>query len=235
MKFPFLPLLLLGTAGTLLADANPIRNSSFELGRAEFGIRRYVRPGNPKRFQEPVFDTAEKIHGKQSLRFDNPGADMIELVSREYKLVPGKVYTFSWYMKSSEPVDIRAGQYVGEMVTPTFGDWSMFTARNFRTSTEWKRYSFSFTAKGKRSWYFTFFRWDLNGKPSTATVWFDALQVREGKDLLPYAPSAPVEGARSAATGGSASPEKLFPANCGWSTTPIIPAPFAPVWKSGIR
>ena len=39
MKFPFLPLLLLGTAGTLLADANPIRNSSFELGRAEFGIR----------------------------------------------------------------------------------------------------------------------------------------------------------------------------------------------------
>ena len=195
MKFPFLPLLLLGTAGTLLADANPIRNSSFELGRAEFGIRRYVRPGNPKRFQEPVFDTAEKIHGKQSLRFDNPGADMIELVSREYKLVPGKVYTFSWYMKSSEPVDIRAGQYVGEMVTPTFGDWSMFTARNFRTTTEWKRYSFSFTAKGKRSWYFTFFRWDLNGKPSTATVWFDALQVREGKDLLPYAPSAPVEGA----------------------------------------
>ena len=127
---------LLLLSGALLTRAFGVElyNSSFELGRAEFGIRRYVRPGNPKRFQEPVFDTAEKIHGKQSLRFDNPGADMIELVSREYKLVPGKVYTFSWYMKSSEPVDIRAGQYVGEMVTPTFGDWSMFTARNFRTT-----------------------------------------------------------------------------------------------------
>ena len=81
----------------------------------------------------------EKIHGKQSIRFDNPGGDVIELVSREYKLIPGRVYTFSWYMKSSEPVDIRAGQYAGEMVTPTFSDWSMFTARNFRTSTQWKR------------------------------------------------------------------------------------------------
>lgn len=187
--------LLLGGGGTLCADANPIRNSSFELGRAEFGIRRYVRPGQPKVFQEPVFDTAEKIHGKQSIRFDNPGADMIELISREYKLVPGKVYTFSWFMKSSEPVDIRAGQYVGEMVTPSFGDWSMFSARNFRSTTEWKRYSFSFTAKGKRSWYFTLFRWDWNGKPSTASVWFDALQINEGNSPNPYDPSAPVEGA----------------------------------------
>ena len=195
MKLSFLLILLTGTAGLLLADANPIRNSSFELGRAEFGIRRYVRQGNPKHFQEPVFDTTEKIHGKQSIRFDNPGGDVIELVSREYKLIPGRVYTFSWYMKSSEPVDIRAGQYAGEMVTPTFSDWSMFTARNFRTSTQWKRHSITFTAKGKRSWYFTFFRWDRKGKPSSASVWFDALQIREGKDLLPYAPSAPAEGA----------------------------------------
>lgn len=188
-------LFLLGIGGTLSADVNPIRNSSFELGRAEFGIRRFVRPGQPKLFGEPVFDTAEKIHGKQSLRFDNPGADMIELVSREYKLVPGKVYTFSWFMKSSEPVDIRAGQYVGEMVTPTFGDWSMFTARSFRTTTGWKRYSFSFTAKGKRSWYFTLFRWGLNGKSGTASVWLDALQINEGNSPAPYKPSAPVEGA----------------------------------------
>ena len=36
-------LFLLGIGGTLSADVNPIRNSSFELGRAEFGIRRFVR------------------------------------------------------------------------------------------------------------------------------------------------------------------------------------------------
>lgn len=193
MKYPSAVFLLL-SAGAALAAQNPIRNSSFELGRADFGIRRYVRPENRKVFQEPVFDTKEKIHGKQSIRFDNPGADMIELVSREYKLIPGKTYTFSWYMKSSEPVEIRAGQYVGEMVTPTFGDWSMFTARNFRTAKEWKRYSFSFTAKGKRSWYFTLFRWEVNGKRNRATLWLDALQINEGKTPAEYAPASPVEG-----------------------------------------
>lgn len=194
MKHPLFLLLLFQAGGLLTAGTNPIRNSSFELGSADFGISRHIRPENKKVFLDAVFDSAEKIHGKQSIRFDNPGGDMIELVSREYKLIPGRVYTFSWYMKSSTPLNIRAGQYCGE-ATPRSKIWTMTVSRIFRPTTEWKRYSFSFTAKGRESWYFTLFRWEADGKNNPATVWLDALQINEGTTPSPYAPSSGVEAA----------------------------------------
>ena len=186
--------ILFFAACTAFAGTNPIHNSSFELGRADFGISRYIRPENRKVFLEPVFDTKEKIHGRQSIRFDNPGADMIELVSREYKLIPGRSYTFSWYMKSSAPVAIFVGQYCGE-ATPASKIWKTTASRVFRSSSEWKRYSFTFTAKGRKSWYFTLFRWEAEGKQNTATLWLDALQLEEGNSPTKYMPRSGIEAA----------------------------------------
>lgn len=180
------------------AAGNPIPNSSFELGRADFSVNRAVGLDKPAVFREVFFDTEDKIHGNQSLRIDNPDMDVLELVSREYKLVPGKVYTFSWWMKSSRPLTIRAGQFAGEMTTPTKADWGMFRAEQFACGPEWKRYSFRFTAKGKRSWYFTHFRWGKlkeSDPGSDATIWFDALQVSEGAEVAAYTPKSPVEAA----------------------------------------
>ena len=175
---------------------NCIINSSFELGRAEYGIHRFIRSGVEGKFIEPVCDTAEKIHGKQSLRFNNPNADAIELFTREYKLDSGKTYTFSFYMKSSKKINIRAGQFAGEIINYQKGDWGLFSTKYFQIGKTWKRYSFSFEAKGQRGWYFTQFRWgNNNGIANNATVWIDAIQVNEGEKVLNYTPIDPVEAA----------------------------------------
>lgn len=195
-----------------VAAGNPIPNSSFELGRTTFSVNRAVGLEHPAVFREVAFDTDDRIHGRQSLRIDNPGMDVLELVSREYKFEPGKAYTFSWWMKSSKPLTVRAGQFAGEMVTPMKADWGMFRAEQFTCGTQWKRYSFRFTAKGKRSWYFTHFRWGKlkeSDPGSDATVWFDALQVSEGTEEAAYEPKDPVEAAvfsdnRAFAVGGAA-------------------------------
>ena len=100
-------------AGT--AAANPIRNSSFELDSANFGVVRFARSGGG--YLKPEFDSASAVHGRQSIRFANPKADMIEFLSAEFKLEPGKTYTLSWYMKSDKPVRIRCGVLSGD-ITP---------------------------------------------------------------------------------------------------------------------
>ena len=55
--------ILLGVflAGT--AAANPIRNSSFELDSANFGVVRFARSGGG--YLKPEFDSASAVHGRQ--------------------------------------------------------------------------------------------------------------------------------------------------------------------------
>ena len=183
--------ILLGVflAGT--AAANPIRNSSFELDSANFGVVRFARSGGG--YLKPEFDSASAVHGRQSIRFANPKADMIEFLSAEFKLEPGKNYTLSWYMKSDKPVRIRCGVLSGD-ITPESDAW-ITELRWMKPEREWKRYSFSFRAKGDGN-YFTEFRWgNWDRIANDATVWFDAFQVEEGTETTDYAPHAGVEAA----------------------------------------
>ena len=140
--------ILLGVflAGT--AAANPIRNSSFELDSANFGVVRFARSGGG--YLKPEFDSASAVHGRQSIRFANPKADMIEFLSAEFKLEPGKTYTLSWYMKSDKPVRIRCGVLSGD-ITPESDAW-ITELRWMKPERERKRYSFSFRAKGDGNW-----------------------------------------------------------------------------------
>lgn len=99
--------ILLGVflAGT--AAANPIRNSSFELDSANFGVVRFARSGGG--YLKPEFDSASAVHGRQSIRFANPKADMIEFLSAEFKLEPGKLYAFLVYEKrQTGPYPLRS-------------------------------------------------------------------------------------------------------------------------------
>ena len=183
--------ILLGVflAGT--AAANPIRNSSFELDSANFGVVRFARSGGG--YLKPEFDSASAVHGRQSIRFANPKADMIEFLSAEFKLEPGKTYTLSWYMKSDKPVRIRCGVLSGD-ITPESDAW-ITELRWMKPEREWKRYSFSFRAKGDGN-YFTEFRWgNWDRIANDATVWFDAFQIEEGTEATDYAPHAGVEAA----------------------------------------
>ena len=112
--------ILLGACLAGTVAANPIRNSSFELDSANFGVVRFARSGGG--YLKPEFDTASAVHGRQSIRFANPNADMIEFLSAEFKLEPGKNYTLSWYMKSDKPVRIRCGVLSGD-ITPESDAW----------------------------------------------------------------------------------------------------------------
>ena len=136
-------------AGTVAA--NPIRNSSFELDSAPISAWSAL-PAAAGGYLKPEFDTASAVHGRQSIRFANPNADMIEFLSAEFKLKPGKNYTLSWYMKSDKPVRIRCGVLSGD-ITPKSDAW-ITELRWMKPEREWKRYSFSFRAKGYGN-YFT--------------------------------------------------------------------------------
>ncbi len=218
MKFILYVLL---STGFICAAENPVRNSSFELDSANYGVVRFARKGGG--YLKPEFDTTTSVHGKQSIRFTNPKADMIEFLSAEFKLEPGKAYTLSWYMKSDKPVRIRCGVLSGD-ITPQSDAW-ITELRWMKPEMEWKRYSFSFRAK-KYGNYFTEFRWGNWGQiPNAATVWFDAVQINEGTEATPYAPRATIEAALTApervCVGDAQMPLKIVAVNYGDADTTL--------------
>ena len=69
---PCLPLLFL--CGALFAE-NLLPDASFELGGSDYSKRRFVwdiSDVRQYRYQAPVTDPEHPVHGKVSLRFDNP-------------------------------------------------------------------------------------------------------------------------------------------------------------------
>ncbi len=178
-------LLSLGLLPAVLPAANPIRNASFELGDADWGVVRSTR--SDVIFRQPVRDAENPVHGRCSLRFDNPNADTVELFAAEIKLEKGKKYTLSWYARSSEPVRFR-----GAMVSVNGADWSVPAA--FATLTpEWKRYQCTFTTTfdGSHIPKFIWGNWDK--VPSRGTVWIDAVQLDEGSAPAAFAPHSQIE------------------------------------------
>ena len=184
----FLALPVLLAAGNLLPDA------SFELGGADYAKLRFTRPMRPEevKYLPPVADRTTKIHGSQSLRFDNPAAEPSVLRSPDFNVTPGKPYTLSFYAKSSKPVKLR---YLPLSIIPAEKngragrDW-FNPARTITLSTEWKRYTCTFLPpKGHKSFLLDF----LWGENNDATVWFDALQVEPGTETTPFSPKSDLE------------------------------------------
>lgn len=189
---PCLPLLFL--CGALFAE-NLLPDASFELGGSDYSKRRFVwdiSDVRQYRYQAPVTDPEHPVHGKVSLRFDNPFGVPTGLRTPDFLLQDGTPYTFSFYAKSSKPVKVRAMLF---SVIPDDDNFykSLWDNRNFRYFTltpEWKRYSISFTPKKKFRWYLADLLW---GENSDATVWLDAFMVSPGKGVPPFAPKCPVE------------------------------------------
>lgn len=186
--YPFFALPVLLAAGNLLPDA------SFELGGADYAKLRFTRPMRSEevKYLPPVADRTTKIHGNQSLRFDNPAAEPAVLRSPDFNVTPGKPYTLSFYAKSSKPVKLR---YLPLSIIPAEKngragrDW-FNPARTITLSTEWKRYTCTFLPpKGHKSFLLDF----LWGENNDATVWFDALQVEPGTKATPFSPKSDLE------------------------------------------
>lgn len=189
-----LSLPLLFFCGALFAE-NLLPDASFELGGSDYAKRRFIRDLSDvrqHRYLAPVRDENDPVHGKVSLRFENPFGQMTGLRTPDFHLQDGVPYTFSFYAKSSRPVKVRAMLFSVIPDDDNFykGLWDNGNYRFFTLTTEWKRYSISFTPKKNFHWYFADLLW---GEGSDATVWLDAFMISPGKTVPPFAPKSPVE------------------------------------------
>ena len=180
---------------------NIIFNSSFELGDSGYVCEKYLRTKtNPTLiYTAPRVDTKTFTNGKQSLLLPNSFAETFDLQSREFKIVPGKAYTFSIDMKSSVdnyPVTISF------VTVRKYRRRTVKQQKQFIVGKEWKRYVFKFTAYNKKELVHYYLRLD-NGKmlsknnpdkqePLAADLWLDSLRLIQG-NAKAYAPSRNVE------------------------------------------
>lgn len=156
-----------------LCGGNPIRNASFELGSGDWNVVRFSMKNTG--FIAPFSDAEESVHGKRSLRIDNPNADTIELTGQEIALKKGRTYTLSWYAKSSKPLCLRGAVIAEDQ------DWFVYSSFT-DISPEWTRFRCTFTV-GKDSVFIPRFTWgNWNGTASSATLWIDAVQIDEGTE-----------------------------------------------------
>ena len=140
-----LSLPLLFFCGALFAE-NLLPDASFELGGSDYAKRRFIRDLSDvrqHRYLAPVRDENDPVHGKVSLRFENPFGQMTGLRTPDFHLQDGVPYTFSFYAKSSRPVKVRATLFSVIPDDDNFykGLWDNGNYRFFTLKKEWRRYS----------------------------------------------------------------------------------------------
>ena len=183
---------------------NVIPNSSFECGGAGWGS--YAPnltswSGNIYR-QLGEIDETTASHGRRSLRlrldkndalvyhwdyFDAVVEPVHTLLAAHFGWVPlerGKPYVLSCYLKADRtrvPVQLMASQSSGG------------TLRHIvEADTQWKRYTFRFTARGDFGW--TAVGLDLHDSyVRAATLWVDAVQLEFAEKATEYAPRSDIE------------------------------------------
>ena len=174
------------------AGANPIQNSSFELGLTGVGTINYHKKAGAENWKPLTaeIDSTTAAHGKSSLKLTMPIPKMeCEFSLPEIALPKAGKYTLSMYLKADRPGKVRLQLYY---VESDGVKWDI-KLKYVNVSTGWNRYS--------ATWYF-------NGKGSVAipnlilddnpmTLWVDGVQLDEGETAKPYAPAADVESAVS--------------------------------------
>ena len=176
----------------LAAGANPIQNSSFELGLTGVGTINYHKKAGAENWKsyKAEIDSTTAAHGQNSLKLIMPVPKMeCEFSLPEITLPKAGKYTLSMYLKADRPGKVRLQLYY---VESDGVKWDI-KLKYVNVTTGWNRYS--------ATWYF-------NGKGSVAipnlilddnpmTLWVDGVQVDEGDTAKPYAPAAGVEAAVS--------------------------------------
>ena len=91
----FFPLFFL--TGTVFAE-NLLPDASFELGGTDYSMQRYavITDSRQHKYIAPVSDPEKPVHGKVSLRFDNPYGQPTGLRSPDFNLRDDTTYTFSF-------------------------------------------------------------------------------------------------------------------------------------------
>ena len=172
----------------LAAGANPIQNSSFELGLTGVGTINYHKKAGAENWKsyKAEIDSTTAAHGQNSLKLIMPVPKMeCEFSLPEITLPKAGKYTLSMYLKADRPGKVRLQLYY---VESDGVKWDI-KLKYVNVTTGWNRYS--------ATWYF-------NGKGPVAipnlilddnpmTLWVDGVQLDEGDTAKPYAPAAEVE------------------------------------------
>ena len=176
----------------LAAGANPIQNSSFELGLTGVGTINYHKKSGFENWKPLTaeIDPNTAAHGKNSLKLIMPEPGMeCEFSLPEIALPKAGKYTLSMYLKADRPGKARLQLFY---VESDGVKWDI-KLKHVNVTTGWNRYS--------ATWYF-------NGKGPVAipnlilddnpmTLWVDGVQLDEGDTAKPYAPAADVESSVS--------------------------------------
>lgn len=185
MRPAIISFLLLGALSG--SGGNLLRNSSFELGSAEYSIAAGI-PYSASRFTP---GTAERdgstcTHGKYSLFFPNPDGNVMQFSSHDVNLTPGKRYTLTCWLKSGRSAEVQL------LLRSCTYDKKGYHWRNsstvFHVTPEWKQFSFTLPTVPKENPV-----WNLVLNWKTDKLWLDAVQLTAEPGS--YAPAEPVETA----------------------------------------
>ena len=168
-----------------VSGKNLLRNSSFELGSAEYsvaaGIPYSAADFTPVRAER---DASTRIHGQYSLHFPNPRGNTVQFSSHDVKLIPGRSYVFSCWMKAEKPAVVQLMLRSCTRDAKGYHWWNKAT--EFQVSPEWRKYTFPIPAIPEANPVGNLvLNWNAD------SLWLDAMRFAE--EPGEYAPAAEVE------------------------------------------
>ncbi len=219
----FVFFLLFSLAGNVMAGGNLIFNSSFELGENGWsGFREAFTEKHLSTDLSPTWAVDDKTAyvGKRSIKMWNPteNSRRIAVDSADILFEAGKKYTVSYYAKASK-AGLEFGCYLlsNQRMPRRDAKGNVLADLNFRKcgkdeqtvhkgnkpklTTEWKRYSFSFTPKkGYTAYILRLNLYCANPKDTDQLnncAFIDGIQVEEGL-MTAYSPKSETEAAVNA-------------------------------------
>jgi len=150
--------------------------ASFEVGVDGFSLNNYYLVSHHGREIVPLLDDTTAVHGKYSLRLDNPLGDKIVLAFRPIRTDKTVKVTVSGYLKGTGAARVQLMRW----------PFSTVASADVELTPDWQRFHFPSTIKGDQN----YFLWILP-TVQTRQIWLDALQIEEG-ELSGFYP-APLE------------------------------------------
>ena len=166
---------------------NLLRNSSFELGCSEYSITAGI-PYSASDFTpgKAETDPSTRIHGKYSLFFPNPNRNTMQFSSHDLRLIPGRRYTFSCWIKAEKNTEVEVRFRSCTYDSKGYHWENRLTVWNVTPG--WKQYRFTCPAMPETN---------PNGNLlltwTAEKLWLDAASFSETPE--PYSPAEEVETA----------------------------------------
>jgi tetratricopeptide (TPR) repeat protein len=150
-----------GEGKNLLEDG-----ASFEVGIDGFSLNNCYLLSHHGHEIAPVFDDSTAVHGKYSLRLDNPLGDKIVLAFRPIRVEKSCAVTVSGYLKGTGKAKVQLMRW----------PFAPVASADVDLTPDWQRFHFPATVKDDQN----YFLW-IVPSVETSRIWLDAIQIEEGE------------------------------------------------------